>query len=115
MRISHLNLHVLRQFAVQFAHHRAQFLIHHHGKTDETEPVNRPKGCEIFVSTSQMRITSRVLRSQALCDFACFEVRLEIDETVHHDRKPLTLHTRTSNQPSHLSRKIFPKFPALYL
>ena len=88
IRIAHLHVHIVRKVAAQFAHHRAQFFIHHRGKTNQIGPVNWPEGCEIFVSSFKMRIAGRVLRSQALCDFAPFEIRLEIDETVAPRPRP---------------------------
>ena len=56
-----------------------------------------------------MRVPARVLPSQSLCDFAPFEVGLEIDETVDHDRDPVTLSSCTVNQSPHLSLEIFSK------
>ena len=44
-----------------------------------------------------MRVPARVQPSQSLCDFAPFEVGLEINKTVDHDRDPVTLSSSSSD------------------
>src|SRR5262249_48932754 len=94
---------------IQFHYDRVQFLIHHFSKANQIGAVRRPKRCEVFVSSFEMRIASRVIRSQALCDLASSKVRIEIDKAIHDDCNPVTLPERVIDQPSDLSREVLPE------
>jgi len=113
IRILQSHADVASELAIQFAYHLAQLFIHHPCKANQIRAVSRSKGREIFVSAFKVRVARWVSASQTFCDFAAYEIGLEIDETVHHDCDAITLHESAINEAPHLSREIVPEVSAL--
>src|SRR4030095_2698681 len=63
IRILQLHVSVFTEPAIQFAHHRAQLLIHHPCKANQIRAVSRPKGGEIFVRALKVRVAWLFLTS----------------------------------------------------